>query len=87
MESIWLSNVLEEDKLAECKNKNEEGDTMNEVIKAMKERRSIRKFKSEMPKKEALDQIIEIGHCAVGYTDGDSPEAAPRKESRVFWVE
>ena len=182
--------------------KNEEGDTMNEVIKAMKERRSIRKFKSEMPKKEALDQIIEaglyaangmgkqspmilavtnkdirdkisvsnckiggwgdgfdpfygapavlivlvpkdaptgvydgslvmgnlmlaahsvglgsiwihrakeefeteeyrqllkdhgitgewigIGHCAVGYTDGDSPEAAPRKESRVFWVE
>ncbi|MBR5969980.1 MAG: nitroreductase [Lachnospiraceae bacterium] len=175
---------------------------MNEVIKAMKERRSIRKFKPEMPKKEDLDQIIEaglyaasgmgkqspivvavtnkeirdklseanrkiggwdegfdpfygapavlivlvpkeavtgvydgslvmgnlmlaahsvglggiwihrakeefdspeyqqflkdhgiggewegIGHCAVGYIDGENPEAAPRRENRVFWVE
>ncbi len=28
-----------------------------------------------------------IGHCAVGYIDGDVPEAAPRKDNRVFWVE
>lgn len=28
-----------------------------------------------------------IGHCAVGYVDGDAPEAAPRKDGRVFWVE
>lgn len=28
-----------------------------------------------------------IGHCAVGYVDGDMPEAAPRKEGRTFWVE
>ncbi len=28
-----------------------------------------------------------IGHCAVGYADGEIPEAAERKESRVFWVE
>ena len=34
---------------------------MNDVIKAMKERRSIRKFKAEMPKREELDQIIEAG--------------------------
>lgn len=34
---------------------------MNEVIKAMKERRSIRRFKPEMPKKEDLEQIIEAG--------------------------
>ena len=34
---------------------------MNEVIKAMLERRSIRKFKPEMPKKEDLEQIIEAG--------------------------
>ncbi|MCR5346355.1 MAG: nitroreductase [Fretibacterium sp.] len=34
---------------------------MNEVIKAMKERRSIRRFRPEMPKKEDLDQIIEAG--------------------------
>ena len=28
-----------------------------------------------------------IGHCAVGYIDGDVPAAAPRKEGRVFWAE
>ena len=175
---------------------------MNDIIKAMEERRSIRKFKAEMPKKEDLEQIIEaglyaangmgkqavitvavtnkelrdklskvnceiggwnegfdpfygapailivlaqkdwvnrvydgslvmgnmmlaahslglgsiwihrakeefeqeewkeflkdigvegewegIGHCAVGYIDGDTPKAAPRKDGRVFWAE
>ena len=34
---------------------------MNETLKAMKERRSIRKFKPEMPKKEDLEAIIEAG--------------------------
>ena len=34
---------------------------MNEIINAMKERRSIRKFKPDMPPKEMLDQIIEAG--------------------------
>ena len=34
---------------------------MNEVIKAMKERRSIRKFKPDMPSKESLEQITEAG--------------------------
>ena len=34
---------------------------MNEVLKAMKERRSIRKFKPDMPKKEDLEQIVEAG--------------------------
>ena len=34
---------------------------MNETFKAMKERRSIRKFKPDMPKKEDLDQIVEAG--------------------------
>lgn len=28
-----------------------------------------------------------IGHCAVGYMEGESPEAAKRKDGRVFWVE
>lgn len=28
-----------------------------------------------------------IGHCAVGYIDGDMPKAAERKSNRVFWVE
>ncbi len=34
---------------------------MNDVIKAMKERRSIRKFKAEMPPKADLEQIVEAG--------------------------
>ncbi|SFA89638.1 hypothetical protein SAMN05216249_104151 [Acetitomaculum ruminis DSM 5522] len=34
---------------------------MNEVIKAMKERRSIRKFKSDMVPLEEIDKIIEAG--------------------------
>ena len=28
-----------------------------------------------------------IGHCAVGYADGELPKAASRKDKRVFWVE
>ena len=28
-----------------------------------------------------------VGHCAVGYIDGDVPKAAPRKANRVFWAE
>lgn len=34
---------------------------MNDILKAMKERRSIRKFKSDMPAKEDIEQIIESG--------------------------
>ena len=34
---------------------------MNEIIRAMKERRSIRKFKPDMPRKGDLQQIIEAG--------------------------
>jgi len=34
---------------------------MNEVLKAMKERRSIRKFKADMVSREDLDTIIEAG--------------------------
>lgn len=28
-----------------------------------------------------------IGHCAVGYVEGDIPKAVKRKDGRVFWVE
>jgi len=34
---------------------------MNEIIKAMKERRSIRKFKPDMISKKDIDEIIEAG--------------------------
>ena len=38
---------------------------MNEVLKAIKERRSIRKYKSDMLSKEIIDQVTEItiGDC------------------------
>ena len=48
----------------------------------------------EMPEDQKLlkDLGIEgewegIGHCAVGYIDGENPAAAPRNDGRVFWVE
>ena len=28
-----------------------------------------------------------IGHCAVGYVDGEYPKPAKRRDNRVFWVE
>lgn len=59
---------------------------MNEIIKAMKERRSIRKFKAELPSKADLGIEGEwegIGHCAVGYMDVDLPKPAPRKEDAL----
>lgn len=34
---------------------------MNDIIKAMVERRSIRKFKTEMPAEENLEQIVQAG--------------------------
>ena len=34
---------------------------MNDIIRAMEERRSVRKFKPDMPKKADIEQIIEAG--------------------------
>lgn len=42
---------------------------MNEVLKAIKERRSIRKFKPDMVPKELIDQIIEAGIYAPSAKD------------------
>ena len=42
---------------------------MNEIIKAMEERRSIRKFKPDMPAKRDLEQIIEAGLYAANVTN------------------
>lgn len=48
----------------------------------------------EMPEgKEILKSLgIEgeyegIGHCIVGYTDGEEPSPAPRKENRVYYID
>lgn len=32
------------------------------------------------------DEYEGIGHCALGYVDGDYPQTPPRKENRVFYV-
>lgn len=46
---------------------------MNEVLKAIKERRSIRKFKPDMPKREDIDAIIEAGLYAANGRAKQSP--------------
>ena len=50
---------------------------MNEVIKAIKERRSIRRFKPDMPEKKDLDAVIEAGLYAASAQTARS--AAGRK--------
>ena len=38
-------------------------------------------------KKLGIDSEYEgVGHCALGYIDGEIPDAAPRKENRVYYV-
>lgn len=46
---------------------------MNEVIKAMQERRSIRKFKPDIPPKELIDEIITTGTYAPTGMNKQSP--------------
>ena len=54
--------------------------------------RAKQEFESEEGKAILRDLGIEgdwegIGHCVVGYIDGAEPEAKPRNDGRVFWVE
>lgn len=42
---------------------------MNDVIAMMKTRRSVRKFKNEMPSKELIDQVVEAGLYAASGMD------------------
>lgn len=46
---------------------------MNEIIKAIKERRSCRKFKPDMPKREDIDAVIEAGLYAASGMGKQSP--------------
>ncbi len=57
---------------------------MNEIIKAMKERRSVRSFRDEMPSREALDAVIESGLYAASGMGKQSPVilAVTNKELR-----
>ena len=54
--------------------------------------RAKEEFETEEYKKLLKDIGVEgewegIGHCAIGYIDGDIPKPAPRKENRVFFIE
>lgn len=54
--------------------------------------RAREEFESEKGKELLRSLGIEgdyegIGHCAVGYYDGENPQPAPRKENRIFFVE
>lgn len=41
----------------------------------------------EILKSLGIDEAYEgIGHCIVGYVDGDTPSPAERKENRVFYI-
>ena len=46
---------------------------MNDIINAIKARRSIRKFKPDMPKREDIDAIIEAGLYAASGHASQSP--------------
>lgn len=46
---------------------------MNEIIQAMKDRRSVRKFKPTVPPKELIDQVIEAGLYAANGMGKQSP--------------
>nr|WP_308519809.1 nitroreductase [uncultured Stomatobaculum sp.] len=44
-------------------------------------------FKALLKELGVSGEWIGIGHCALGYIDGEVPKAAPRKPGRVLWVE
>jgi len=53
--------------------------------------RAKEEFETEEYRKLLKDIGVEgewegIGHCAIGYIDGDIPKPAPRKEKRVFFI-
>ena len=33
------------------------------------------------------DKYVGIGNCILGYVKGDEPQAGPRKENYIYWVE
>lgn len=54
--------------------------------------RAREEFETEPYKKLLADLGVKgdyegIGHCAIGYIDGEAPAPAPRREGRVFYAE
>ena len=44
-------------------------------------------YKSLLTELGISGEWVGVGHCAVGYPEGELPKAAPRKDGRVFWAE
>lgn len=68
---------------------------MNEVMDALVNRRSVRKYKAEAVPEELVKEILKkaglegeylgIGNLVIGYAD-QQPKAAPRKAGRAFFI-
>lgn len=56
-------------------------------IHRAKEEFELLEYKQLLKELGVEDEWEGIGHCAVGYADGELPKAAPRKDKRVFWIE
>ena len=56
-------------------------------IHRAKEEFEMEKYKELLSSLGISGEWEGIGHCAVGYIDGEAPKAAERKAGRVFWVE
>lgn len=56
-------------------------------IHRAKEEFELEKYKQLLTSLGVSGEWEGIGHCAVGYFDGELPKAAPRKDGRVLWVE
>lgn len=55
-------------------------------IHRAKEEFEMEGYKSLLASLGMAGEFEGIGHCALGYVDGELPLAAPRKENRVFYV-
>lgn len=54
--------------------------------------RAKQEFETEEYKQLLVELGVEgewegVGHCAIGYADGEIPAPAPRKPGRVYWAE
>ena len=56
-------------------------------IHRAKEEFEMEEYRSLLEKLGVSGEWEGIGHCAIGYVDGEVPEAAPRSDGRVFWAE
>ena len=45
------------------------------------------KYKRFLEERGILGEWEGVGHCCVGYIDGEPPTAANRRKNRVFWVD